>query len=240
MSIMEVTRPAIIVTSDSDNSDYDEPSYCKPRVVDVIVKPGGHSSDEGEKSSENTKVSIPEYAEVDKTAKTKNSSDRGVQPSGEMRMLEYAEVDKTTKKSQKERPFSMNEVELQSPVVVEQQRRPITYDEVKLESIKEDGSEQGYAESVGTLKVATKSRRESHDSSLTLLTPAHVNAARIAERGVAAQVGFTAGRNKKSSMASPRPKSPRPPVAARKDEKEESFWEKIGTLGRKKRIKEGK
>jgi len=40
-------------------------------------------------------------------------------------------------------------------------------------------------------------------------------------------------------MASPRPKSPRPPVAARKDEKEESFWEKIGTLGRKKRIKEG-
>lgn len=44
---------------------------------------------------------------------------------------------------------------------------------------------------------------------------------------------------KKASMASPRPKSPRPPVAARKDEKEESFWEKIGTLGRKKRIKEG-
>ena len=42
-------------------------------------------------------------------------------------------------------------------------------------------------------------------------------------------------------MASPRPKSPRPPVtSARKDEKEESFWEKIGTLGRKKRIKEGK
>jgi len=40
-------------------------------------------------------------------------------------------------------------------------------------------------------------------------------------------------------MASPRPKSPRPVVAPRKDEKEESFWEKIGTLGRKKRIKEG-
>ena len=40
-------------------------------------------------------------------------------------------------------------------------------------------------------------------------------------------------------MASPRPKSPRPVVSARKDEKEESFWEKIGTLGRKKRIKEG-
>ncbi|KAJ4443894.1 hypothetical protein ANN_05681 [Periplaneta americana] len=46
------------------------------------------------------------------------------------------------------------------------------------------------------------------------------------------------GVRKKTSMASPRPKSPRPPVAARKDEKEESFWEKIGTLGRKKRIKE--
>ena len=41
-------------------------------------------------------------------------------------------------------------------------------------------------------------------------------------------------------MASPRPKSPRPaPISARKDEKEESFWDKIGTLGRKKRIKEG-
>ncbi|XP_039287577.1 beta-parvin isoform X2 [Nilaparvata lugens] len=39
-------------------------------------------------------------------------------------------------------------------------------------------------------------------------------------------------------MASPRPKSPKPPGSAKKDEKEESFWEKIGTLGRKKRIKE--
>lgn len=40
-------------------------------------------------------------------------------------------------------------------------------------------------------------------------------------------------------MASPRPKSPRPPISSKKDEKEESFWDKIGTLGRKKRIKEG-
>ncbi|XP_011501400.1 PREDICTED: beta-parvin [Ceratosolen solmsi marchali] len=40
-------------------------------------------------------------------------------------------------------------------------------------------------------------------------------------------------------MASPRPKSPRPaPISAKKEEKEESFWDKIGTLGRKKRIKE--
>jgi hypothetical protein len=37
-----------------------------------------------------------------------------------------------------------------------------------------------------------------------------------------------------------RPKSPRPPVSAKKDDKDESFWDKIGTLGRKKRIKEGK
>lgn len=37
-------------------------------------------------------------------------------------------------------------------------------------------------------------------------------------------------------MASPRPKSPRTP---NRNEKEESFWDKIGTLGRKKRIKEG-
>lgn len=40
-------------------------------------------------------------------------------------------------------------------------------------------------------------------------------------------------------MASPRPKSPRTPISSKKDEKEESFWDKIGTLGRKKRIKEG-
>nr|CAD7453020.1 unnamed protein product [Timema tahoe] len=43
---------------------------------------------------------------------------------------------------------------------------------------------------------------------------------------------------KTAKMASPRPKSPRPPVSAKKDDKEESFWDKIGTLGRKKRIKE--
>jgi len=40
-------------------------------------------------------------------------------------------------------------------------------------------------------------------------------------------------------MASPRPKSPRIPISTKKEEKEESFWDKIGTLGRKKRIKEG-
>ena len=39
-------------------------------------------------------------------------------------------------------------------------------------------------------------------------------------------------------MASPRSKSPRP-VTPKKDEKDESFWDKLGTLGRKKRIKEG-
>ncbi|EGI67266.1 PREDICTED: beta-parvin [Acromyrmex echinatior] len=41
-------------------------------------------------------------------------------------------------------------------------------------------------------------------------------------------------------MASPRPKSPRIPVSTKKEDKEESFWDKIGTLGRKKRIKEVK
>lgn len=40
-------------------------------------------------------------------------------------------------------------------------------------------------------------------------------------------------------MASQRPKSPRPNTP-RKDEVNESFWDKIGTLGRKKKIKEGK
>lgn len=37
-------------------------------------------------------------------------------------------------------------------------------------------------------------------------------------------------------MATQRPKSPKPPLG--KNEKEESIWDKIGTLGRKKRIKE--
>lgn len=39
-------------------------------------------------------------------------------------------------------------------------------------------------------------------------------------------------------MATIRPKSPHP--VAIKGEKDESIWDKIGTLGRKKRIKEGK
>ena len=38
-------------------------------------------------------------------------------------------------------------------------------------------------------------------------------------------------------MASPRPKSPRTPISKNEGE---SFWGKIGTIGRKKRIKEGK
>lgn len=38
--------------------------------------------------------------------------------------------------------------------------------------------------------------------------------------------------------SSPRPKSPRP-ISGKASDKEESFWDKIGTLGRKKRIKEG-
>lgn len=39
-------------------------------------------------------------------------------------------------------------------------------------------------------------------------------------------------------MTTPRSKSPRP-VTPKAGEKEESFWDKFGTLGRKKRIKEG-
>ena len=39
-------------------------------------------------------------------------------------------------------------------------------------------------------------------------------------------------------MASPRPKSPRPATPQKK--KDESFLEYLGTLGRRKKIKEGK
>lgn len=43
-------------------------------------------------------------------------------------------------------------------------------------------------------------------------------------------------------MTSPRSKSPKPQNSYRKDDSkdETTFWDKIGTLGRKKRIKEGK
>lgn len=43
-------------------------------------------------------------------------------------------------------------------------------------------------------------------------------------------------------MTSPRSKSPKPQNSFRKDDSKEetTFWDKIGTLGRKKRIKEGK
>lgn len=44
-------------------------------------------------------------------------------------------------------------------------------------------------------------------------------------------------KKEKEDMATIRPKSPRPVVI--KGEKDESIWDKIGTLGRKKRIKEG-
>ena len=40
-------------------------------------------------------------------------------------------------------------------------------------------------------------------------------------------------------MATQRPKSPKP-ATPKKDAGNESIWEKIGTLGRKKKIKEGK
>jgi len=43
-------------------------------------------------------------------------------------------------------------------------------------------------------------------------------------------------------MTTPRSKSPKPQNAFRKEDSkdETTFWDKIGTLGRKKRIKEGK
>ncbi|XP_065345813.1 beta-parvin [Cloeon dipterum] len=53
-----------------------------------------------------------------------------------------------------------------------------------------------------------------------------------------AEISYSVGTLKAQEMASPRPKSPRAGNVSAKPEKEESFWEKIGTLGRKKRIKE--
>lgn len=43
-------------------------------------------------------------------------------------------------------------------------------------------------------------------------------------------------------MTTPRSKSPKPQNSFRKDDSkdETTFWDKIGTLGRKKRIKEGR
>ena len=46
------------------------------------------------------------------------------------------------------------------------------------------------------------------------------------------------GDDRDPEMATVRPKSPR--TVGAKNDKEESIWDKLGTLGRKKRIKEGK
>ena len=45
-------------------------------------------------------------------------------------------------------------------------------------------------------------------------------------------------RNPLKNMAVNRSKSPIP-TTPKKDDKEESIWDKLGTLGRKKKIKEG-
>lgn len=50
--------------------------------------------------------------------------------------------------------------------------------------------------------------------------------------------GGTTVNKEREDMATIRPKSPRP--IAIKGDKDESIWDKIGTLGRKKRIREGK
>lgn len=50
-------------------------------------------------------------------------------------------------------------------------------------------------------------------------------------------VDSAAHQSPSDKMASPRPKSPHT-LTPKKDDKEESFWDKIGTLGRKKKIKE--
>lgn len=42
------------------------------------------------------------------------------------------------------------------------------------------------------------------------------------------------------STLNSRPKSPSANTPSKKDDRDESFWDKIGTLGRKKKIKEGK
>ncbi|KAK9877853.1 hypothetical protein WA026_020083 [Henosepilachna vigintioctopunctata] len=48
--------------------------------------------------------------------------------------------------------------------------------------------------------------------------------------------GYETTNKSNKNMATVRPKSPKPIIS--KSEKDESFWDKIGTLGRKKRIKE--
>ncbi|KAK4311225.1 hypothetical protein Pmani_017259, partial [Petrolisthes manimaculis] len=68
-----------------------------------------------------------------------------------------------------------------------------------------------------------------------IISDAHTTEALLCSRpthdGSTVEVGQT-------KMATQRPKSPRPNTTPKKDEPNESFWDKIGTLGRKKKLKE--
>lgn len=84
--------------------------------------------------------------------------------------------------------------------------------------------------------IEEKSRNESLERSVGLLKALHINKDKQSdnERDDDNTVGGAS--KKKEDMATLRPKSPRP--VPLKGEKEETIWDKIGTLGRKKRIKE--
>ncbi|XP_056633977.1 beta-parvin isoform X2 [Diorhabda sublineata] len=89
---------------------------------------------------------------------------------------------------------------------------------------------------IGTNKNEIIEEKINLEQSVGLLKALHLNKDKHSdkERHVDNTVGGVS--QKKEDMATLRPKSPRP--VPLKGEKEETIWDKIGTLGRKKRIKE--
>lgn len=77
-------------------------------------------------------------------------------------------------------------------------------------------------------------RSETNDTPVALMKALHIKPQISSE--VSTDAESSKINVKDDKMATLRPKSPKPIIA--KNDKEESFWDKIGTLGRKKRIKE--
>lgn len=242
---MEVTRLTSSTPSDSEDSEYDDPAYCKPRIVDVLKKPVN------EKNVSNVSL----YEEINPNEIHQEEKDRSI-------VVEQQQSTVTTVENVPSKSNEIYQEEEDTPVIVEQQRRSITtIENVSSESenassmpiyreIVKPNKNQQVKERPVTLNENEVTKPVAPEQQRRPVTYDEIKMGNLKEgnntddqmESVGTLKGFTAGRRKAKAninMASPRPKSPRPPVAAaRKDEKEESFWEKIGTLGRKKRIKE--
>ncbi|GLH01063.1 Filamin-A [Gryllus bimaculatus] len=216
-----------------DSSDSEEVEYaqvCKPRVVDAVLKashpavsitPPSPQEDQPPKQW----VRSPAPPEKEKQEGKEEEKDEG----GGGDKVKHSDKNKdedTQDKNEEDHQMDKNKDEgTQKDMKKKDQDQDQDQDkedghkvQVRFKDPPEHNERHSY---VGTLRgLATKSSKNSSASASSHATARPTSTAATG-----------------AAMASPRPKSPRPPVT-RKDEKEESFWEKIGTLGRKKRIKE--